>query len=43
MSRVHDYNPLEQSFICIAAGATHGPLPSSEGVDTEEMLAAFGA
>ena len=43
VSRVHDHNPLEQTFICIAAGATHGPLPRSEGVDTEELLAAFGA
>jgi hypothetical protein len=43
VSRVHDYNPLEQSFICIAAGATRAPLPRSEGIDTDEMLAAFGA
>ena len=43
VSRVHDHNPLEQTFICIAAGATRGPLPRSEGVDTEELLEAFGA
>ncbi|HET6147814.1 MAG TPA: hypothetical protein VFH68_09800 [Polyangia bacterium] len=43
VSRVHDHNPLEQTFICIAAGATCGPLPRSEGVDTEELLEAFGA
>jgi hypothetical protein len=43
VSRVHDYNPLEQTFICIAAGATHGPLPRSAGVDTDDLLAAFGA
>ena len=43
VSRVHDHNPLEQTFICLAAGATRGPLPRSEGIDTEEMLAAFGA
>jgi hypothetical protein len=41
VSRVHDFNPLEQTFICIAAGATHAPLP--DGVDVERLLAAFGA
>jgi hypothetical protein len=43
VSRVHDHNPLEQTFICIAAGLTRGPLPRSEGIDTEDLLAAFGA
>jgi hypothetical protein len=42
VSRVHDHNPLEQTFICIAAGATRGPIARAEGVDTEEFLAAFG-
>jgi hypothetical protein len=42
VSRVHDRNPLEQTFICIAAGATRGPLPLSDGHDTEGFLAAFG-
>ena len=39
-TRVHDRNPLEQTFICLAAGATRTPLP--EGTDTEELLRAFG-
>ena len=26
VSRVHDRNPLEQTFICISAGATHDDL-----------------
>jgi hypothetical protein len=43
VSRVHDFNPLEQTFICIAAGATGGPLPFAGGRDTEGFLAAFGA
>jgi hypothetical protein len=42
VSRVHDHNPLEQTFICIAAGATRGPLPLSGRRDTEAFLAAFG-
>ena len=41
VSRVHDFNPLEQTFISLAAGATHGPLP--DDIDTERFLAAFGA
>jgi hypothetical protein len=41
VSRVHDFNPLEQTFICLAAGATRAPLP--DGMDTERFLAAFGA
>ena len=40
ISRVHDRNPLEQTFICLAAGATRAPLPSS--VDAEDFLSAFG-
>jgi hypothetical protein len=43
VSRVHDRNPLEQTFICLAAGATRGPLPLSGGEDeTEAFLAEFG-
>jgi hypothetical protein len=41
VSRVHDANPLEQTFICIPASAPHAPL--SEDVDLEELLRAFGA
>ena len=41
VSRVHDFNPLEQTVISLAAGATHGPLP--DDIDTERFLAAFGA
>jgi hypothetical protein len=41
ISRQHDRNPLEQTFICLGAGATRAPL--SNGMDTEEFLAAFGA
>jgi hypothetical protein len=44
VSRVHDANPLEQTFICIGAGATRPPYPA--GLDTEaereRFLAAFG-
>ena len=40
VSRVHDRNPLEQTFICLAAGATRAPLPA--GVDTAAFLDAFG-
>jgi len=47
-SRVHDHNPLEQTFICLGASA-YGPLargatfPSTRGpVDGDAMLAAFG-
>jgi hypothetical protein len=40
VSRVHDHNPLEQTFICLAAGATRPPLPG--GLDVEVFLAAFG-
>jgi hypothetical protein len=45
VSRVHDRNPLEQTFICIGAGGTRPPFPAgleSEG-DRERFLAAFGA
>ena len=41
VSRVHDHNPLEQTFICLSAGATRGPLP--DGIDVERYLAQFGA
>ena len=45
VSRVHDRNPLEQTFICIGAGATRPPFPA--GLDSEaeieRFLAAFGA
>jgi hypothetical protein len=40
VSRVHDRNPLEQTFICLAAGATRAPLPGD--VDTAAFLDAFG-
>jgi hypothetical protein len=40
VSRVHDRNPLEQTFICLGAGATRGPLPG--GVDEEDFLRHFG-
>jgi hypothetical protein len=43
VSRVHDHNPLEQTFICIAAGVTHGVPPFADERETEEFLAAFGA
>jgi hypothetical protein len=45
VSRVHDRNPLEQTFICIGASATRPPYPA--GLDTEaerrRFLSAFGA
>ena len=45
VSRVHDHNPLEQTFICIGAGATRPPYPP--GLETEadvaRFLGAFGA
>jgi hypothetical protein len=41
ISPVHDFNPLEQTFICLSAGATHAPPPSD--LDMEAYLAAFGA
>jgi len=40
VSRVHDHNLLEQTFICLPASATRPPLPG--GVDAEAFLAAFG-
>jgi hypothetical protein len=43
VSRVHDRNPLEQTFICISAGATHEPAPFGDARETEDFLAAFGA
>ena len=39
VSRVHDRNPLEQTFICLSAGATRAPLPG--GCEPEALLAAF--
>ncbi|HVU49697.1 MAG TPA: hypothetical protein VHL80_03360 [Polyangia bacterium] len=45
VSRVHDRNPLEQTFICLGAGATWPPFPpglEAEG-DRERFLEAFGA
>jgi hypothetical protein len=47
-SRVHDHNPLEQTFICLGASA-YGPLARGEpilgspaDVTGDAMLAAFG-
>lgn len=43
-SPVHDYNPLEQTFICLAAGATDAWPATAEraGVEPRRLLAAFG-
>jgi len=41
VSRVHDWNPLEQTFICLAAGARPETLPPD--LDVERYLAMFGA
>jgi hypothetical protein len=41
VSRVHDWNLLEQTFICLAAGAAHAPLPPE--LDVERLLTALGA
>lgn len=45
VSRVHDHNPLEQTFICIGAGGTTPPYPAGLDGDSdrERFLAAFGA
>jgi hypothetical protein len=45
VSRVHDCNPLEQTFICISASATRPPFPPGldRDDDRERFLAAFGA
>jgi hypothetical protein len=40
VSRVHDDNPLEQTFICLAAGAARVPGPP--GLDVERFLSEFG-
>jgi hypothetical protein len=47
-SRVHDNNPLEQTFICLGASA-YGPLARGEAIagvaptcDSDAILAAFG-
>jgi hypothetical protein len=39
VSRVHDHNPLEQTLICLSAGATRPPLPGD--IDVERYLDAF--
>jgi hypothetical protein len=41
LSRVHDHNPLEQTFICLSAGAAHAPLPAD--LDIEAYLRELGA
>ncbi|MDB4981035.1 MAG: hypothetical protein JWM82_1787 [Myxococcales bacterium] len=45
VSRVHDDNPLEQTFICLSAGATRPPLPGAIAADEdrERFLAELGA
>jgi hypothetical protein len=40
VSRVHDQNPLEQTFICVPVSASHGPLPAD--LDLEALLGDFG-
>jgi hypothetical protein len=44
LSRVHDHNPLEQTFICLSAGALNESLFSwtDAGPTVEAYLAAFG-
>lgn len=44
VSRVHDHNPLEQTFICLGAGGTRPPLPAGldTDADVERFLAVFG-
>ncbi|HVZ75230.1 MAG TPA: hypothetical protein VHJ20_22775 [Polyangia bacterium] len=44
VSRVHDHNPLEQTFICISAGATRPPYPPAiaDAEDRARFLTAFG-
>jgi len=41
VSRVHDYNPLEQTLICLPASATREAFPAE--LDVEEYLGEFGA
>jgi hypothetical protein len=45
VSRVHDRNPLEQTFICLSAGATRPPYPTAiaDADARERFLSAFGA
>jgi hypothetical protein len=45
VSRVHDHNPLEQTLICIGAGATRPPLPAGleTAAELERFLGLFGA
>jgi hypothetical protein len=40
LSRVHDHNPLEQTFICLSAGAVDESL--FDWTDLETYLATFG-
>lgn len=40
VSRVHDRNPLEQTFIAVSASEPHRPHPLD---DVEAVLADFGA
>jgi hypothetical protein len=44
VSRVHDDNPLEQTFICLSAGATRPPFPDAIAADEDRarFLATFG-
>ena len=41
VGRVHDQNPLEQTFICVPVSASHEPPPAD--LDLESLLADFGA
>jgi hypothetical protein len=41
VSRVHDANPLEQTFICVPASAPRGPL--LDDFEVEDLLRDFGA
>ncbi len=40
VSRVHDLNPLEQTFIAISSSALYAPRPSDD--DVADVLADFG-
>jgi hypothetical protein len=44
VSRLHDHNPLEQTFICLSAGAVNESLFAwtDDGPAVEAYLAAFG-
>lgn len=41
-SRVHDHNPLEQTFIAIAAGATRAWPIGASSIDVSRFLEEFG-